>query len=242
MAERSANAGLAETYDERASTYRVFGNGSLVDVVREVLPRGGSVLDVGCASGGLLAQLADQAGRRVGIEISESAAAAAREVADEVVVGDVADPQLLAGVTPFDVVVLADVIEHTTDATAALRASLRFCRRGGAVVVSVPNVAHWSARMDLARGRWDYTESGLMDRGHLRFFTTRSLLDELAAAGVEVEALSPVVPRLRNHVRAVNRLPRGLQARVERGWQSLGRRRPSLMAYQLIVVGRVRRR
>ncbi|HET7530673.1 MAG TPA: methyltransferase domain-containing protein, partial [Mycobacteriales bacterium] len=151
------------------------------------------------------------------------------------------DPELLSGGERFDVVVLADVIEHTTDSSAALQQALRFCADGGAVVVSVPNIAHWSARLNLARGRWDYTESGLMDRGHLRFFTPRTILAEMDAAGVEVETVSPVVPRLRNHVRSLRRLPRPVQARVEQGWQALGRRRPALMAYQLIIVGRVRR-
>jgi len=239
MATGAADSALAASYDARAATYRQFGNGSLLDVVRSVLPPNGSVLDIGCASGGLLAALAGDASRRVGIEISQSAAAAAREVADEVIVGDIADPLLTAGREPFDVVVLADVVEHTPLQGEALRHAARWCRPGGAVVVSVPNIGHWSARVSLARGRWEYAESGIFDRGHLRFFTERSLLDELAMVGLEIESVSPVVPRLRNHVKRVTQLPKPVGTRMERSWQWIGRRRPGLMAFQLIAVARV---
>lgn len=238
MTAPSPHAALAESYDARTSTYQRFGNGSLLEVVLSVLPQGGSVLDVGCASGGLLAALEGSAGRRVGLEISRSAAEEARHVADDVVVGDIADEALDLGTEPFDVVVLADVLEHTAEPATALRQVLRFCQPTTRIVVSVPNVAHWSARMQLGRGRWDYTESGLMDRGHLRFFTTSTIVAELLAAGLQVDGVSPVVPRLRNHLPVVERLPGRLAALVERLWQRLGRKRLELMAYQLVVVAR----
>jgi methionine biosynthesis protein MetW len=239
MSSRSSTSGLAATYNGRTSTYQTFGNGTLLGVVRAVLPVGGSVLDVGCASGGLLAELEGLAGRRVGIELSESAALAARQVADEVVVGDIADPALPLPPRSFDVLVLADVLEHTADPAEALRHVLRFCKPGGKVVVSVPNVAHWSARVRLARGRWDYAESGLFDRGHLRWFTLATLLHELEGAGLSVTALDPVVPRLENHAHWVRRLPGELTALTERAWQRLGSAWPTMLGYQFLVVAEV---
>jgi methionine biosynthesis protein MetW len=239
MTTPSPNSALATSYDARRATYSTFGNGSLLDVVRDVLPANGSVLDIGCASGGLLAALAGSAGRRVGIEISQAAAAAAREVADEVFVGDIADPELDLGPDGFDVIVLADVLEHTADPTAALAQALRFCAPQGKVVVSVPNVAHWIARVQLARGKWDYVESGLLDRGHLRFFTRSTILAELQAAGLRIERVESVVPRLVNHLPIIDRLPGRLRAMSESAWQRLGARRPEAMAYQLMVVAQL---
>ena len=238
MAADSPNAGLAATYDERAGTYRSFGNGSLLDVVLGVVPPGGSVLDIGCASGGLLAALEGHAGRRVGLEISDTAAAAARLVADDVIVGDIADPALSEGVESFDVVVLADVLEHTAESSDALVQALRFCAPGGRVVISVPNVAHWQSRKGLLQGRWDYTESGLLDRGHLKFFTLSTILSEVRAAGLAVEQVESVIPRLSNHLPVLGRLPGRVSAAGERAWKRFGVRRPELMAYQLMVVAR----
>ncbi|MCW2545492.1 MAG: Methyltransferase type 11 [Frankiales bacterium] len=239
MGNPTRNSALAASYDERAATYRTFGNGSLLDVLVEVLPPGGSVLDIGCASGGLLAGIKDHAGRRVGLEISETAAKAAREVADDVIVGDIADPELSRGVEGFDVVVLADVLEHTAEPAEALEQALRFCAPGGRVVISVPNVAHWQVRKGLLRGHWDYVESGVLDRGHLRFFTLATIVAEVTAAGLVVERVNGIIPRLRNHVPGVVRLPKRMSGAAERAWQRFGERRLPMMAFQFIVVARL---
>jgi len=239
MPAPSTHSSLAQSYDERTSTYQTFGNNALLQVVRRVLPREGAVLDVGCASGGLLAGLRDVAARRVGVEISSSAAAAAAAEADKVVVGDIADPALSLDGEQFDVVVLADVVEHTVDPHKTLELVRRHCKPTGRIVVSVPNVAHWAMRWQLARGRWDYTESGVLDRSHLRFFTRTSVVDAIVDAGYAVEDVTVIVPRLRNHVALLRRAPKRLDATVERWWQRLGRRRPGLFGYQLLVVAGV---
>jgi hypothetical protein len=62
------------------------------------------------------------------------------------------------------------------------------CRvRGGRLIVSVPNVAHWTVRFGLLAGSFDYAETGILDRTHLRFFTRESLLEVCAEAGLVVE-------------------------------------------------------
>ena len=48
----------------------------------------------------------------------------------------------------------------------------RYLAPGGALVVSLPNVRHYSVVLPLLlQGRWDYEDAGLLDRTHLRFFT-----------------------------------------------------------------------
>src|SRR4051794_605363 len=47
----SADPQLAELYEARAQTYAAFGNGAIAARALELLPPGGSVLDLGCASG-----------------------------------------------------------------------------------------------------------------------------------------------------------------------------------------------
>ena len=42
------------------------------------------------------------------------------------------------------------------------------------ILVSVPNFAHWYPRARVVLGRFDYDQRGLLDRGHVRFFTRRS--------------------------------------------------------------------
>jgi hypothetical protein len=57
---------------------------------------------------------------------------------------------------------------------------------GGIVIVSVPNVAHWTVRLSLARGRFDYEPYGIMDATHLRWFTWKTLEKLFMKAGFEL--------------------------------------------------------
>lgn len=229
---------LAELYERKATAYRLFGNGVVADVASRLLPDGGRVLDVGCASGGLLAVLAERAGFLAGIELSRAAAQEAALVADQVVCAGVEDPTIPFESGSFDLVVLADVIEHLVDPAAALRRAFDWARTGGWVVVSVPNIAYWRARLTIAAGRFPQEESGTFDEGHLSFFTYERVSRMLAETGLEETAVRPVVPRLRHHLRLVDRLPGAAAEKIEAAWQAAGHRRPNLMGYQLVGNGR----
>ena len=218
-------------FDEKADVYAEFGNGTVEALAQRALASGGRVLDVGCASGGLLARLGS-ATFRAGIEPAAAAVAQARSVADEIHHGGVADDLPWAPAS-FDVVVLADVLEHLPDPDAALARAVELVRPGGLVIVSVPSVTHWQARVTIARGRFPREESGTFDATHLQWFTADRLLAMVAAAGLEAPDLMPVVPRLRNHLSRLGRL-----APLESAWQALGRRRPALLGYQLVVAAR----
>jgi len=215
----------------KAAVYEGFGNRALLRSVLDQLPPGGTVLDVGCASGGLLAALEGRAGRRVGIEPDPVAAAAARRHADEVHVGSVHDVSL--GDQRFDVVVLGDVLEHVADPDRALLRAARWVTPGGRLVISVPNVAHWSIRLEILRGRWEYRASGILDDTHLRFFTWQSGADLVTRAGLAAVERRPVISGLGAH------LGRRVPGRVEGLWRRIGRRRPNLFAYQQLIVAEV---
>lgn len=96
----------------------------------------------------------------------------------------------------YDVALLLDVIEHTPDPRATLERTASTLRPGGTLLVSVPNIAHWSTRGGLLLGRFEYAPSGILDRTHLRFFTRRSFLRTLREAGLVVEreafAIEPI--------------------------------------------------
>ena len=226
----------AELYEAKAQTYAAFGNGAVAAHALRLLPAGGSVLDLGCASGGLLALLHERAGHRAGLELSASAARAAARFADEVACGALEDPDLPFARDSFDLVVLADVLEHLVDPAAALERAIGWCAPGGAILVSVPNVAHWSARLTLARGRWPQEPSGTFDGGHLRWFTRESLRALLAGAGLGEIELDAVVPALRNHVLRPSSVR--VAERLEPAWQRLGKRVPGVLGYQLLGTGR----
>jgi len=68
--------------------------------------------------------------------------------------------ELIAEVGRVDVVLLAEVLEHVAAPHGLLVKSREALRPGGSVIVSVPNIAHWSIRANLLRGHFDYQDHG----------------------------------------------------------------------------------
>lgn len=162
--------------------------------VLELTPPGSRVLEIG-ASTGYFSQLLKEKGCDVtAIELDEGAASDASGVVDRMVVGDVEDPAVLERAEgPFDVVLLMHVLEHLVDPWRVLRGLRREIAPGGRVLVLLPNVAAWTVRKDLFfKGRFEYTDVGLLDRTHLRFFTLESARDLLEDTGYEIRSWRPV--------------------------------------------------
>jgi methionine biosynthesis protein MetW len=163
--------------------------GSTHNLVVDLVPEGSSVLEVGCATGYMSRVLAERRGCQVtGIEIDAEAAAEANAYCDRVIVGDVETLDLdeHLGDERYDAVLFADVLEHLRDPAAVLRRMRPFVAEGGAVIASIPNVAHISVRLALLGGEFRYRELGLLDDTHLRFFTRASIVDLFESAGFVV--------------------------------------------------------
>lgn len=88
----------------------------------------------------------------------------------------------------FDCISFLDVLEHMESPLAALEHAKTLLNPSGTVLLSVPNVGHWSVVEDLLEGRFDYLPLGILCCTHLRFFTERSLRELLSDAGFKVKA------------------------------------------------------
>lgn len=186
------------------------------------------VLDVGCGAGGFgrtLRQLLPLA-QLWGVEPVPEAAEVARGIYDEVVTTAFpSSDRSLDGLT-FDAVFMLDVLEHMIDPEEALRAARPLVAPGGLLVASIPNVRHFAVWWPLvAHGTWTYTETGLMDRTHLRWFTRSSIHGLFTSTGWEVLDLQGI-----NRTRSL-------------GWKAklmslLGRRAEDLFFVQYAVTAR----
>ena len=153
-----------------------------------------TVLDVGCRRGALGAAYLRRNPRAtvLGIELNPEDAEAARARLSEVFCGDVEQtPMPFAPEGGIDCIIYGDVLEHLVDPWAVLAAHARHLNPGGTVLVCMPNAEHWSMVARLLTGRFDYSDDGLMDRGHLRWFTPRMMGEALTKAGLELADLAP---------------------------------------------------
>jgi len=158
-------------------------------MLAELVPMGSRVLDVGCGTGSVSRIIADTRGAQIiGIEPDSCRAAAARarglEVHEQLFTA-----AILQELKPFDVIVFADVLEHVADPSSFLQLAHRALLPGGRVIASVPNVAHWSVRVDLLRGRFDYQPFGIRDATHLRWFTAESVKELFESNSLRVVSL-----------------------------------------------------
>lgn len=172
-------------------------------LVFELVGRDRRVLDVGCSTGYLGTALAGRGCVVDGVEIDPEAARLAREHLHAVMEVDL-DNEDLAKALPgrqYDCIVFADVLEHLRNPRAVLESAISLLAPDGEVVISVPNVTHGSVRLALLQGRWDYRDTGLLDRTHIRFFTHESILDLVRESGLAVtEFRSTVVDPLSSEV------------------------------------------
>jgi SAM-dependent methyltransferase len=104
--------------------------------------------------------------------------------------GDTVWPQLEGEF--FDVVLFGDVLEHLKDPLTTLREAVTHLSPSGVVVISIPNIAHADVKLALLKGTFPYSESGLLDRTHISFFTKESLLQLVKEAGLAVVELCRV--------------------------------------------------
>ena len=188
----------------------------------DALPRPiGSVLDVGCGSGGVGAGLRDAGATRLtGIELVPAQAELARAHYDEVVAAPVEDAlEQLEG--PFDTVLCLDVLEHLVDPERVMRDLRGLAASGARLQVSLPNARHVSLMKDLVlKGTFGYTDWGHRDRTHLRWFTRRDIVEAMERAGWAVQRISH--PELRRS-RRLDRITRGRSTEFLVGqWYVLG--------------------
>jgi methionine biosynthesis protein MetW len=158
-------------------------------MLADLVPVGSRVLDVGCGTGSVSRIIADtRSAKIIGIEPNSHRAAAARARGLEVY-QELFTPAIVQRLEPFNVILFADVLEHVADPGSFLQFARRALLPGGRVVASVPNVAHWSVRLDLLRGRFDYQPVGIRDATHLRWFTADTVRSLFETNGLQVISL-----------------------------------------------------
>lgn len=152
-------------------------NNTAATIYRLAAAGGARVLDLGSGPGIVAAALQQRAGKEVTcVDVdAEALAAASQAGVGRVVHADLDGDGWLAEVATarYDVVILADVLEHLYAPGRVLDRILQgaLLADAGFLVVSIPNVAHEAVIASLLTGDFSYTDTGLLDATHIRFFT-----------------------------------------------------------------------
>ena len=172
------------------NNYKVYENSLREEMLPFVPARARLILDVGCSVGNFGSLLKTERSSEVwGIEIDPEAAEIARRKLDKVLVGSF-NRELGVPEKKFDCIVFNDVLEHMVDPYSALEYAKELLTDDGCVVASIPNVRYFGNMwMLLVHRSWEYQDSGILDRTHLRFFTQESIKSMFANAGFEIRII-----------------------------------------------------
>ncbi|HXE82879.1 MAG TPA: class I SAM-dependent methyltransferase, partial [Gemmatimonadales bacterium] len=167
----------------------------------------GRMLEVGCASGSFLSQMARAGWEVSGIEFSEIAGMAARALGHHVHIGALETAPPPDPDRPYDLVVAWMVLEHLPDPVQALRRLAAWSRPGAWLAMSVPDAG--SLEFRLFRSNWYALD---LPR-HFFHFTRPTLGDVLRAGGWTVR-------RMLWHSNPNNLLQSLRYVCLDRGWQA----------------------
>lgn len=151
---------------------------------------GGRILDFGCGAGETLRWLRQvyPSAETVGVDANRALEERLQRNADRAIFIEPHD-RLPGNLGAFDLILALDVLEHLADPLAMLRQLVAQLAPGGTVIVSVPNVAHYSVVLPLLlRRKFTYEDAGILDRTHLRFFVEDTALALMNDAGLLVDA------------------------------------------------------
>lgn len=205
---------------------------SLDKIIRHIAS-GSKVLELGPATGYLTRFLKEKKGCSVDcVEVSEKMAKEAEKFSNQMIVGNL-DTLVLEEKFPeksYDYIILADVLEHLKKERKTLKSCRNLLRKNGYCILSIPNIAHASVIGELLQGRFEYTDEGLLDRSHSRFYTCSSIQRLLKECGFIVKSIEPIVrlPEDTEIGDSLRRFPVGVQRAILST--------PESLAYQFVIV------
>lgn len=176
-------------YDLDISTLSPYS--SVWKILNQIRP-GSRVLECGCATGYMTKYMCEALHCQVYIvEYEQAAFERAIPYAEDGICADLMQSEWLDRFRhlSFDYIIFADVLEHLSQPLDVVKHATLLLAEDGKLLVSIPNVAHNDIILKLLRDRWDYTEKGLLDETHLRFWGKENLVSFFQAAEMQIDIL-----------------------------------------------------
>lgn len=156
-------------------------------IIYNLIENNKKVLDIGCSSGYFAKKLKDDKNNIVdGVELDSDDAVRAAKNCRTVVLGNIEDESLSLKAldTDYDYILFIDVLEHLIDPASALKRASKMLAKNGKIIVSIPNMANGSVRLQLLQGNFDYEKEGLLDATHLHYYTGAEIQKMIQRSGL----------------------------------------------------------
>jgi 2-polyprenyl-3-methyl-5-hydroxy-6-metoxy-1,4-benzoquinol methylase len=151
------------------------------------------ILDVGCWVGALGEQIKSHKVCEIdGIDINKQALAKTQCYRNLYCI-DLNNPDFSSLNQKYDFIVFGDVLEHTINPDIVINMLKSKLAENGFMAISLPNIGFLWYRLLHLFGYWDYKETGVMDKTHLRFFTLNSMQKFLQTNQLRIIRIDPYI-------------------------------------------------
>ncbi len=164
-------------YNEKDQAY--FSN-IRFDMISLIEGEGLKVLEIGCGNGATLLELkrTGKASEIFGIEINEGSIKDLKGKLNGLHVGNIEEIDLDYPEGYFDIIIMGDVLEHLLDPWSVLKKIKKYINQKGRIVASVPNIREFGVMKSVFfKGDFKYSDSGILDKTHLRFFCKENIIE-----------------------------------------------------------------
>ena len=158
-------------------------NNTYAYILSQVQPSDHSVLDLGCSSVFIGHEIKKRFPKIkvTGIDNNLADITKAKKVLDEAFLADLDNFQESNISGKFDLIILADIIEHLTHPRKLLVRLKKLLNPDGRILLSIPNFSHYSIINSLLQHNWHYHKSGLLDKTHVHFYNYRTIVKLIEA-------------------------------------------------------------
>jgi len=178
-----------EMYNSKNNLYY---SGIRWDII-DLIPEGNhKILEVGCGTGNTLIKLKKihKAQEIYGLEMNEEIVQGHIKDINKVIVGDVEQIDPSFPDEFFDYIIFGDVLEHLIEPEKILKKYTKYLNKNGMIIASIPNIKNYTVLFDLIiRDKFEYKDSGILDRTHLRFFTRKEIINMFERSNLNISKI-----------------------------------------------------
>lgn len=177
---------LIDMYGEKADSYYGSYRNDILPLVPKHVDK---VLEIGCGAGNTLAYLKANGYCNwvCGVDLFPDAAAEAATKLDQVYQGNIEQMELPIEPGSIDMILCLDVLEHLVSPHNVIEYLHTLLVPGGIIIASIPNIGYFSFGLRLLlQDRWEYEETGILDKTHLRFFVKKTAIELMKSSGLSL--------------------------------------------------------
>ena len=194
--------------ENRSYIYKIKLDSSQVNDARIIASKfisdGANVLDVGCACGDFGLFISEEKKCNIfGMEYDQDSIIEAKKTnvfkkIDQVDLNTFQTSHFPDYYNFFDYITLLDVLEHTINPKESLLKLKPYLKENGFFVISIPNISFGDIKISLLQDNFTYTDTGILDITHLRFFTYKTIASLFSEIGFEIDECKAKVSDIEN--------------------------------------------